>query len=127
MRLAVAELDHLRSQGLFIRDKCDACGKVLNQAFRFTMPDRAQVFCSGQCRDSRFFSNWGDAHKHSTPGRCAYCGASLRNKNRGAIFCDDRCRKAFSRRGPVKSAPRPQKCRTPALSNQVLTNANMAG
>ena len=33
MKLTSAEIAHVRSQGLYISQKCDDCGKLLNQVF----------------------------------------------------------------------------------------------
>lgn len=40
MILTAAELGYLRSHGLFIRDECDGCTKVLNQAFSYMVDCR---------------------------------------------------------------------------------------
>jgi hypothetical protein len=36
MKLTTTELSVLRSQGAFITERCDLCGKVLNQSWRYT-------------------------------------------------------------------------------------------
>ena len=37
MKLTAAELTYVRSQGLYITERCDACGKLLNRSFRYTI------------------------------------------------------------------------------------------
>lgn len=52
MKLTTEESSKLKSQGLYIADKCDSCGKPLNQTIRFTRPDRkGSVYCSAGCCD----------------------------------------------------------------------------
>jgi hypothetical protein len=53
------------------------------------------------CRDTAFFGDRREAEKLARPGRCAYCGGILRDKRRGALYCDDGCRKAHSRKTNV--------------------------
>jgi hypothetical protein len=98
MKLAASELGAVCSVGLYITEKCDGCQKLLNQTFRYTIISRPQVYCSAVCRDSVFFGNWNEGRKHSTPGRCAYCRGSLKGKRRGALYCDEICKKALRRK-----------------------------
>jgi hypothetical protein len=125
MKLTTTELSVLRSQGAFITERCDLCGKVLNQSWRYTVAGRPEVFCSALCRDTRFFSEARAARKYATPGRCAYCGADLVGKKRGSLFCNDLCRKTFARRGPINAMARPQKSRTPTELNQLFAVTNL--
>jgi len=37
------------------------------------------------------------AGRYTTSGRCAYCGATLSARRRGAMYCSDVCRKRVSR------------------------------
>ena len=37
MKLTVAELASVHAQRLYITEKCDGCGKLLNQSFRYTV------------------------------------------------------------------------------------------
>jgi hypothetical protein len=43
MNLTPAELASVRAQGLFLTEKCDGCGKVLNQTFRYAVT--GGIFC----------------------------------------------------------------------------------
>jgi hypothetical protein len=105
MRLLAHELAFLRSQGLHITEKCDGCGKLLNQGIRYTVGGKPEVYCSAGCRDLAFFGDRHQATKHSSPGRCANCGAPLKDKRRGALYCDEICKKRFARmRQPVTAA-----------------------
>jgi len=94
MRLTAAEVARVRSQGLYITEKCDACGKLLNLTVCYTIAGRPEVYCSSICRDTTLFNDLHQAKKHATPGKCAYCGGRLTWKKRGSLFCDDTCRKA---------------------------------
>ena len=63
MRLSPAELAFVRSQSLYITEKCDACGKLLNQTFSYTITEKPEVYCSAGCRDLVFFGNPREAQK----------------------------------------------------------------
>src|SRR5437773_7010444 len=105
IRLLAHEFAFVRSRGLHITERCDGCGKLLNQAIRYTIPDKPQVYCSAVCRDSAFFGDRYQARKHSSPGKCANCGASLKGKRRGALYCDEICKKRLARkRQPITAA-----------------------
>ena len=43
MKLTAAELAYVGSQGLYITEKCDGCGKLLNQAFRYTIAGKPEA------------------------------------------------------------------------------------
>ena len=85
MKLTASELFYVRSQGLYVTEKCDACGKLLNQTFRYTIAGEPEVYCSAGCRDLAFFGDTREAKKRSTPGKCVYCGATFEGKRRGAL------------------------------------------
>ena len=102
VKLVASKLAYVRSQAIYVTERCDGCGMLLNQSYRYTLFGRPEVFCSALCRDSRFFADQNEAKKHSTPGKCVYCGALLKDKRRGSIYCEEKCRKAFGRRGPMK-------------------------
>jgi phage FluMu protein Com len=97
MKLAQEEIARVRTLGLYITERCDGCGKVLNQCVRYTITGRLEVYCSAQCRDTAFFGSTEKAEKHSRPGRCAFCGGSLADKRRGALYCNPKCRIQDSR------------------------------
>ena len=121
MNLTSRELAYVRSQGLFVREKCDGCASLLNQSVHYTITGKTEVYCSAPCRDLAFFGDRREAKKHATPGRCAYCGGSLKGKKRGSIFCDDVCRKANSRKIQRITTAGIEKSRTPTESNQQVT------
>ena len=74
--------------GVFSREACDQCGQILGHV-RFTRQRESGVWCSRQCRDGI---------EAREPGSCRQCRAKLPDgKRRGAVFCDDSCRKAFRR------------------------------
>jgi len=98
MKPTAAELTYVRSQGLYITEKCDACGKLLNRSFRYTITGKPEVYCSAGCRDLEFFGDRHEAAKHATPGICAFCGGLLQDKRRGAVYCSDKCRKRAGRK-----------------------------
>jgi len=118
MKLNTAELVHVRSQGLYITEKCDGCGKLLNQTLRFTIAGKPEVYCSAACRDLVFFGDRREARKQSTPGKCVYCGAMLVGKRRGALYCDEVCKKRVARTGRAQSTAEPQITGTPSQLNQ---------
>ena len=127
MKLTAAELTHVCSQGLYITEKCDACPKLLNQTRRYTIAGRQEVYCSAVCRDPAFFGDLCQARRHSAPGKCIYCGGSLKGKKRGSLFCDDTCRKAYSRKIDRMTTAGVEKSRTPAQLNQGVADARIAG
>jgi hypothetical protein len=98
MKLPAAEISSIRLTGLYVTEKCDACGKVLNQTVHYTVSGRGQVYCSAICRDTAFFGDRREAEKRATPGKCVHCGGSLSGKKRGALYCDETCRKAHARK-----------------------------
>jgi endogenous inhibitor of DNA gyrase (YacG/DUF329 family) len=98
MKLTPTELAYVRSQGLYITEKCDGCGKVLNQTVRYTITDRPEVFCSAECRDKVFFADSAEAKKHPSSRVCASCGTSLQDMNRGSLYCSNRCRMRDTRK-----------------------------
>jgi hypothetical protein len=86
----------LAEHGVFAREICDKCGRVLG-AVRFTRRGDAGVWCSRECRDG------ADAH---APGTCKHCHATLLpGKRRGSWFCDDACKQAAHRSKPIRQAP----------------------
>ena len=127
MTLAPAELAYVRSQGLYLTEKCNACGKLLNQAVRFTIVGQPEVYCSPACRDLVFFRDRREARKHSSPGKCTNCGASLEAKRRGALYCDEKCKKRLARGKEAPSAAIAQLSGTPSEPNEQLTNAEIRG
>jgi hypothetical protein len=69
--------------GVFAREACDRCGKVLGPV-RFTRAGEDGAWCSRDCRDG------ADAPE---PGTCQVCRASLAGVRRGTRFCSATCRK----------------------------------
>jgi hypothetical protein len=118
MKLNAAEFAHVRSQGLYITEKCDGCRKLLNQTRRYTIAGRQEVYCSAVCRDTVFFGDPHQAKKQATPGKCSYCGGCLKGKRRGALFCDEICKKRLARKTGHNSTAEVQLSGTPAQSNQ---------
>ena len=126
MRLTFLELAHVRSCGLYVTDKCDRCGKLLNQPFRYTIADKPEVYCSAGCRELVFFRDWTEAAKHASPGKCAYCGARLEGKRRGALYCDEICRKRHVRREELLSPAERSLSRTPLKRNEQLARPQIS-
>lgn len=53
VKLSIEESNRLKAHGLCISQKCDACGRPLNQTFHYTCPDREGcAYCSPDCRES---------------------------------------------------------------------------
>jgi hypothetical protein len=127
MKLTATELLCVRTQGLYLTDKCDGCGKLLNQAVRYTIAGKPEVYCSAGCRDLTFFGDTGEAKKRSTPGKCVYCGASLDGKRRGALYCDEICKKRAARAGRSRSTAEPQITGIPTQSIQRVASPKSGG
>lgn len=127
MEISVPELAYVRSQGLYLTQKCDACGNLLNQTIRYTIAGKPEVYCSAGCRDLTFFGDTGEAKKRSTPGKCVYCGATLQGKRRGALYCDETCKKRAARTGRDQSTAEPQITGTPTKLNQRVTSPKTGG
>jgi len=125
VKLTAEELAYVQSRGLSIKEKCDGCGKLLNQSVRYTITGMPEVYCSAACRDSAFFRDRCEAEEHAKPGRCAYCSGSLKGKKRGSIFCDDVCRKAYSRKIQRITTAEVEKSWTPTQLNQEVGDAKI--
>lgn len=121
--LSTPELAYVRSRGLRVAEKCDGCGKLLNQTIRFTITGKPEVYRSTICRDNALFADRHEAKKRATPGRCTYCGGSLKGKKCGSVFCDEACRKAHSRKIKRITTAEVDKSRTPPQSNQAVGDA----
>jgi len=127
MKLTPAELAYVRSQGLYITDKCDGCGKVLNQTVRWTITGQPEVYCSAECRDLVFFEEGREARKRVNSGKCGYCGASLQGKRRDALYCDHLCQIRADRRSNGAMTGKLQIAVTPTQWNEQLTEAKIGG
>ena len=126
MNPTAQELSYIRSQGLYVREKCDSCGSILNQSVRYTIAGKAEVYCSAKCRDGVFFEDQLERKKRANPGRCANCGGPLQGKKRDAIYCSESCRKRHSRRNGTIPAGRVKKSRTPNQLNQQVIDPKIA-
>ncbi len=126
MTLTPEEQTYVRSQGLYLTAKCDACEAILNQSVRYTIAGKPEVYCSVNCRDRVFFEDQLERKKRSTPGRCVNCKGPLQGKKRGSIYCSESCRKRHSRRNGTNSARQVKKSRTPSQLNQQLADTKMA-
>ena len=98
----------LEKFGVYVNECCDKCGAIAavfpvskgthgGVCKRFTRKNGLGVWCSRQCRDGI---------EAREPGTCRQCRAKLPDgKRRGALFCDDACRKAFRRQNDTVQAP----------------------
>ena len=127
MKLTVSELAYVRSQGLYLTEKCDGCGKLLNQALRYTITGKPEVYCSAVCRELAFFADRREAKKHASPGRCANCGAKLDGKRRGALYCDEICKKRVARQRQRRSTAEARISGTTSQPDEQLTGARIGG
>ena len=114
MKLTPRELAYVRSQGLYVTEKCDGCGKLLNQTVRHTITGKPGVYCSAECRDFAFFGDRHEARKWATPKACAQCGALLDGKKRDALYCSAKCRMRLNRTGQTIMTAEGEKSRTAA-------------
>jgi endogenous inhibitor of DNA gyrase (YacG/DUF329 family) len=107
VKLTATELAYVRSQGLYITEKCDGCGKLLNQTVPYMIAGRPEVFCSAECRDKVFFADPAEAKKRLGSRVCASCGTSLQDKNHGALYCSNRCRMRGTRKQNAGTSKNP--------------------
>ncbi len=126
MNLTAQELTYVRDQGLYLKEKCDGCKAILNRSVRYTIAGKAEVYCSAKCRDAAFFEDQLERKKRSNPGRCANCGGPLQAKRRGAIYCDDICRKRHGQKNGGISTAGAQITRKPNQLNQQVRNPKIA-
>ena len=114
MKLTASELAYVRTQGLYITEKCDRCGKLLNQTFRYTTANRPEVYCSAVCQDKamgwdRARSQKAGTEKASPPAFalpvCQRCGKRFRAKCSDAQFCSQRCQKWDRRKRLPENGP----------------------
>ena len=100
MKLTAAELVHVRSQGLYITEKCDGCGKLLNQTFRYTMAGKPGAYCSTACRDLVFFGNRYETRAQAPSAgkpagilrKCQQCNQEFTDGRGKGHYCSGRCR-----------------------------------
>ena len=118
MKLNAAELAHVRSLGLYITEKCDECGRLLNQTVPYTIIDRPAVFCSAECRDKVFFADLAEAKKRPDSRVRAFCGTSLQDKNHGALYCPERCRKRNTRKQNAGTSKNPDNDLTKSMTSE---------
>jgi endogenous inhibitor of DNA gyrase (YacG/DUF329 family) len=118
VKLTPTELAYVRSQGLYITEKCDECGKLLNQTVRYTITGKPEVYCSAECRDKVFFADSEEAKKRPASRVCAVCGISLQDYNRGALYCSNRCRMRDTRK---------QNAATPKIAHNDLAESTTSG
>ena len=99
MRLTDAELAYVRSLGLFITKRCDSCGKVLNQTFRYTMPDRPETWCSRSCQDKAMGWDGAVIERKASARPASYlcvcqkesCGRQFTSARKESAYCSERC------------------------------------
>jgi hypothetical protein len=127
VKLTPAELASVRSKGVYITEKCDGCGKLLNQSVRYTIAGKPEVYCSAECRDAVFFGDQREVNKHAGKRRCANCGGGLQTKKRGAVYCDDVCRKRATRKERCVTTGKVERSRTPTQQNEELAEAKIGG
>jgi hypothetical protein len=96
MEISAPELAYVRAQGLYITEKCDGCGKLLNQTVRYTIASRPEVYCSVLCRDQVFFGEKYRAQKAKPDAatKCGFCGGTIHGKRGDLVFCSSRCKQA---------------------------------
>jgi hypothetical protein len=107
MKLTASELALVRSHGLYIKAKCDGCGKPLNMSYRYTTANRPEVHCSAACQDKamgwdRVRSQKVATEKATLPPFvmlvCQRCQRRFRARRQDAKFCKDRCRQQARRK-----------------------------
>jgi hypothetical protein len=86
MKLTAAELASVRAQGLYVTEKCNDCGRLLNRTVRYTITGRPEAYCSAVCRGAVFFGDRYTAKKRSSPGRCGSAVACSTGRKEGRSF-----------------------------------------
>jgi hypothetical protein len=127
MKLCAPLLACVHEHGLRINEKCDGCGKLLNQTFRYTIAGKPGVYCSATCRDLTFFGDPQEVKKRSTPGKCVFCGGTLEKKRRDALYCGEKCKKRAARSGRSHSTAEPRITGTPTQSTQRVASPKNDG
>lgn len=118
MNLTAAELAFVRGSGLYVTEKCDGCGMLLNQTLRYTIAEKPEAYCPAACRGLAFFRDRHQARKRVAPERCAYWDGGLGGRKRGTLYCDDVCRMRHSRVCERLATRQVEKALTPSLSSQ---------
>ena len=118
LKLTATEPAYVHPLGLYITQKCDACSKFLNQSVHYTIMGQPEVYCTAVCRDIALFGDLRQAKKQAIPGRCAYCGGRLKGKRRGALFCEEICKKRLARKSGQNSTVEVQSSGTPTPTQQ---------
>ena len=126
MRLTVEEGTTIQSQGLYLTEKCDGCKTILNQSVTYTIAGKPEVYCSAKCRNRVFFENQLERKKRASPGRCANCGGPLQGKRRGALYCNDMCRKRYAKKNGGISTAGAEISRKSNQSYQQLADTKIA-
>ena len=127
MKLTPTELAYVRSKGLHITEKCDGCGKLLNQTVRYTITQKPEVYCSAECRDAGFFGDRREVKKRATPKRCAFCGTSLEGQRRQALYCNARCKMRCVRAEKARLAGKVAEMVTVTQQTQQFADAKIGG
>ena len=98
---------------------------LLNKTVQYTTTGRGEVYCSAPCRDNTFFGDNHEAEKHSTPGKWVYCASTLEGKRRGALYCDEICKKRAAKKTRAQSTAEPQIAGTPTQLHQGVGGAKI--
>ena len=103
MKLTPEEIRAIREErGLHVAEKCDECGKGLNQSVRYTTPGRPEVWCSAACQDKAMGWDKTATRKASGPAFyvrvCDVCTNKFRSRRKDARLCSARCRQILARR-----------------------------
>lgn len=102
MRLNGEEVQYVRSMGLFITERCDHCGKVLNQTFHYTMAGRTETWCSRSCQDEAI--GWGTMKGAPPKRKCVVCGSEVPGLRSGkSTTCSRACSNRLDYRNRKKA------------------------
>ena len=127
VRLTVEEVTYIQTQGLYVTEKCDDCKTILNQSVTYTIAGKPEVYCSSTCRDGAFFEDHLERKKRANPGRCVNCKGPLQGKRRGALYCDDLCRKRYAQKNGGISTAGAELSRKPNQLNQEVADTKIGG
>jgi len=79
------EINALRSRGVFVREKCDKCSRIIMSSVSYTTAGKKGVYCSAACRDLVILGLKADSVIKKN--KCHRCHGA---KEPGGLYCS-RC------------------------------------
>lgn len=88
MMLTAAELASLSTKGPCVTQKCNGCGKLLNQTVPYTIAGRREVYCSAAWWDTVLFRGRHEGGKNDTGEACLLWRQPQREEARRGLSAD---------------------------------------